>query len=90
VPAEDILPIRGFLLDSRVTEITINGPDSIYVEVDGKMLLTDRTFTDENHLMRVIEALAGAAGQRIDPERRLPAEHRAAAGGGGRAAGRHP
>jgi len=35
------------------------------------MLVTDRTFTDENHLMRVIEALASAAGQRIDPERPL-------------------
>src|SRR5437870_13617242 len=35
------------------------------------MLVTDRTFTDQNHLIRVIEALASASGQRIDPERPL-------------------
>ena len=71
LPTEDIAPIRGFLLDGRVTEITINGPHAIYVEVDGKMLLTDRTFDDENHLMRVVDTLATAAGQRIDPQHPL-------------------
>jgi pilus assembly protein CpaF len=64
-------PIRQFLFDERVTEITINGPHAIYVEVDGKMRRTDQTFLDENHLMQAIEILATAAGQRLDPRRPL-------------------
>lgn len=70
-PASGIAPIRQFLFDDRFTEITINGPDAIYVEVDGKMLLTDHAFEDENHLLQAIEFLAKAAGQRIDPCRPL-------------------
>ena len=71
LPTEDLAPIRGFLLDSRVTEITINGADAIYVEIDGKMLLTDRTFDDENHLLRVVDRLATVAGQQLDPQHPL-------------------
>jgi len=65
------------LLDDRLTEITINGPRAVYVECDGKMLPTDYVFDDENHLLRVIDILATAAGHQIDPkcpllEARLP------------------
>ncbi len=67
----DIGPIRDFLLDSRVTEITINGLDAIYVEREGKMVPTDRAFDDENHLMRAIDTLATAAGKRIEPQQPL-------------------
>jgi pilus assembly protein CpaF len=67
--ASGIGPIRQFLLDDRVTEITINGPNAIYVEVDGTMRLTDHSFEDENHLLQAIEVLATVAGQRIDPRR---------------------
>jgi pilus assembly protein CpaF len=44
----------------------INGPDAIYVERDGRVLLTDRRFDDENHLLGAISALVASAGRRID------------------------
>lgn len=69
--APGIGPIRPFLLDERVTEITINGPTAIFIEVDGTMQRTDQAFQDENHLMQAIEILASAAGQRFDPRRPL-------------------
>ncbi len=73
----DIEPIHDFLLDSRVSEITINGLDAIYVEREGRMVPTDRAFDDENHLLRAIDTLATAAGKRIEAhqpllEARLP------------------
>src|SRR5256885_3045306 len=59
-------PIVPRLRDSGLTEIMINGPDAIYVERDGIVLLTDRRFDDENHLLGAISALVATAGRRID------------------------
>jgi pilus assembly protein CpaF len=59
-------PIVPLLRDSSLTEIMINGPDAIYVERDGRVLLTDRRFDDENHLLGAISALVATAGRRID------------------------
>jgi pilus assembly protein CpaF len=44
----------------------VNGPDAVYVEREGKVLLTDRRFDDENHLLGAISALVEMAGRRID------------------------
>jgi pilus assembly protein CpaF len=59
-------PIVPLLRDATLTEIMINGPDAVYVERDGKVLLTDRRFDDENHLLGAISALVATAGRRID------------------------
>ena len=59
-------PIVPLLRDSTLTEIMVNGPDSVYVERDGKVLLTDRQFDDENHLLGAISALVATTGRRID------------------------
>jgi len=59
-------PIVSLLRDSTLTEIMINGPGAIYVERDGRVLLTDRRFDDENHLLGAISALVASAGRRID------------------------
>jgi pilus assembly protein CpaF len=59
-------PIVPLLRDATLTEIMINGPDAIYVERDGRVLLTDRRFDDENHLLGAISALVASAGRRID------------------------
>jgi pilus assembly protein CpaF len=62
-PLQPILPL---LRDSTLTEIMINGPYAVFVERDGKVLLTDRRFDDENHLLGAITALVASAGRRID------------------------
>ena len=63
MPLQPIVPL---LRDSTLTEIMINGPEAIYVERDGRVLLTDRQFDDENHLLGAISALVASAGRRID------------------------
>jgi pilus assembly protein CpaF len=59
-------PIGGFLLDDTVTEIMVNGPDAVYVERGGTLQYTGRKFDDENHLLRVIDAIVSAVGRRVD------------------------
>jgi pilus assembly protein CpaF len=59
-------PIAALLRDSTLTEIMINGPDAIFVEREGRLLLTDRQFDDENHLLSAIEALVASVGRHLD------------------------
>jgi pilus assembly protein CpaF len=63
---EALGPIRDLVLDDSLTEIMVNGHENIYVERKGKILLTDRKFDDENHLLRVIDFVVSAVGRRID------------------------
>ncbi len=66
---DDVLgfgPIEPLLKEDNVTEIMVNGPKQIYVERAGKLILTDTTFRDENHVMTVIERIVAPIGRRID------------------------
>src|SRR3989441_13651 len=63
---EALGPIRDLVLDDSLTEVMVNGYENIYVERNGKILLTDRKFDDENHLLRVIDFIVSAVGRRID------------------------
>lgn len=59
-------PINPLLHDPSVSEIMVNGPDRIYVERKGKLELSDVTFKDDQHVMRVIEKIVAPLGRRID------------------------
>src|SRR5260370_10138814 len=62
---EALGPIRDLVLDDSLTEVMVNGHENVYVERNGKILLTDRKFDDENHLLRVIDFIVSAVGRRI-------------------------
>jgi len=59
-------PIQPLIDDPRITEIMVNGPDKVYVEIDGKIHLTDRKFVDDEHVMRVIDRIVSPLGRRVD------------------------
>ncbi|MBU4293759.1 MAG: CpaF family protein [Actinobacteria bacterium] len=59
-------PIEEFLRDREVTEIMINNPFSIYIEKFGKIYKTNKSFLDENHLMRIIDKIVSRIGRRVD------------------------
>ena len=63
---EALGPLRPLVDDDSLTEIMVNGPEMVYVERKGKILLTDIRFDDEAHLMRVIDTIGAAVGRRID------------------------
>src|SRR6266516_2862994 len=59
-------PIEEFLRDPEVTEIMVNGPDTVYVERGGRIYWTGAKFHDEEQLRRIIDKIVGKIGRRID------------------------
>ncbi len=67
--AHDVLgygPLEEFLKDPEVTEIMVNGYDTVYVERFGRIYLTNRRFINEAHLRRIIDKIVAQIGRRID------------------------
>lgn len=59
-------PIQPLIDDENVSEIMVNGPETIFAERKGKIELTDVVFVDDSHVMRVIEKIVAPLGRRID------------------------
>jgi pilus assembly protein CpaF len=59
-------PLEPLLKDETVNDILVNGPRQIFVERSGKLTLTDITFKDERHLLRIIDKIVSAVGRRVD------------------------
>jgi len=59
-------PIQKLLDDPAVTEVMVNGAKQIYVERKGKLTMTDVTFEDDEHIMRVVERIVRPLGRRVD------------------------
>lgn len=59
-------PLEPLLKDESVNDILVNGPNRIFVERGGKLTLTDITFKDERHLLRIIDKIVSAVGRRVD------------------------
>ena len=59
-------PLEPLLKDETVNDILVNGPQQIFVERGGKLQLTDVTFKDEKHLLRIIDKIVSAVGRRVD------------------------
>ncbi|NBD29950.1 MAG: CpaF family protein [Alphaproteobacteria bacterium] len=59
-------PLETLLQDDKVNDILVNGPKQIFVERGGKLELTDITFKDERHLLRIIDKIVSAVGRRVD------------------------
>ena len=59
-------PINPLLMDDEISEVMVNGPNQVYVERKGKLVLTDVTFRNDEHVMNVIEKIVSPLGRRID------------------------
>ncbi|WP_173819702.1 CpaF family protein [Paraburkholderia piptadeniae] len=59
-------PLEPLLADPTVSDILVNTHKHVYVERRGKLELTDITFYDDAHLMKVIEKIVSRVGRRID------------------------
>lgn len=59
-------PLEPLLKDDSVNDILVNGPQQVFVERAGRLELTDTTFKDERHLLRIIDKIVSAVGRRVD------------------------
>lgn len=58
--------ITDFLSSEEITEVMINGTQSIYIERRGKLIKTDKKFTSEEALWRLIDRILLPIGKRVD------------------------
>jgi pilus assembly protein CpaF len=59
-------PIQPLLDDETVSEVMVNGPNSVYVERKGRLTLTETRFASDEHVMKVIDRIIRPLGRRID------------------------
>ena len=59
-------PLELLMADPAVSDILVNRYDRIYVERGGRLELTNVSFTDEKHLLRIIDKMVSLVGRRID------------------------
>ncbi|MBI5293443.1 MAG: CpaF family protein [Chloroflexi bacterium] len=63
-------PIEKLLNDPTITEVMVNGPKQVYIERAGKLLVSDVSFEDDDHVMRIVDRILWPLGRRVD--RKLP------------------
>ena len=59
-------PLELLMADASVSDILVNSYNQIYVERRGRLELTSISFTDDKHLMRIIDKIVSRVGRRID------------------------
>lgn len=67
--ANDMLgfgPLEELLERDDIADIMINGPDTTYIEVSGRIEKTDIHFRDNQHLTTICQRIVGAIGRRVD------------------------
>lgn len=59
-------PIEPLLRNEDVSEVMVNGPQTVYVEQRGKLTLTPVHFANDDHVLKVIDRIIRPLGRRID------------------------
>ncbi|MEE8658091.1 AAA domain-containing protein [Acetobacteraceae bacterium EV16G] len=59
-------PLQVLVDDTRVADIMVNGPDRVFVEIDGKTYRSKVRFRDQAHLSNICQRIASAVGRRVD------------------------
>jgi pilus assembly protein CpaF len=60
-------PLTELLKDKNVTEIMVNSPEEVYVEIDGQLIRDEGvSFINDEHIIRTIQRLIEPLGRTID------------------------
>jgi pilus assembly protein CpaF len=59
-------PLEPLLADPSISDILVNSHRQVYVERRGLLELTNVTFKDDGHLLRIIDKIVSQVGRRVD------------------------
>ncbi len=60
-------PLTELLKDKNITEIMVNSPDEIYIEIDGRLIKDESvSFINDEHIIRTIQRMIQPLGRTID------------------------
>jgi pilus assembly protein CpaF len=59
-------PLEPLLADPTVSDILVNTHKQVYLERYGRLELSDVTFDDDDHLMKIIDKIVSRVGRRVD------------------------
>jgi pilus assembly protein CpaF len=59
-------PLEPLLQDSTISDILVNGHKQVYVERKGLLEITNVSFRDDQHLLRIIDKIVSQVGRRVD------------------------
>jgi pilus assembly protein CpaF len=59
-------PLEPLLADHTISEIMVNGHDTVFIERQGIIERVQARFNDDQHLLRVIDKIVSRVGRRID------------------------
>ena len=59
-------PLEKLLADDSISDIMVNGPQRVFVEVRGKVLPSPIRFRDSQHVATIAQKMVGTIGRRVD------------------------
>lgn len=59
-------PLEPLLADDGITDIMVNGPKQVFIEKEGKLVLSDCQFRDNAHVLSVASRIVSHVGRRVD------------------------
>ncbi len=59
-------PLEDFLADPEITDIMVNNKDTIFIEKNGKLFLTNKKFISNEQVRATIDRIIAPLGRRVD------------------------
>lgn len=59
-------PLQSLIDDDTVSDILVNGPNRVFVERGGKVVLSEARFRDASHVGNICQRIASSIGRRVD------------------------
>lgn len=59
-------PLEPWLRDPSISEVMVNGTQSVYLERGGKLIRAEACFSEDRQLRRVIDRIVAPIGRRVD------------------------
>jgi len=59
-------PLELLLKEEGVADIMINGPKNVFLEKNGRIMKSEVTFRDNDHLLQILDRIVSKVGRRVD------------------------